>query len=213
MDKINFIQVDPAKLEVKRTVQKKLINEALKKGNDLKGDKFLELCDWKTVYQQAGIKDDTKQLLDSAGAIQKDREVEMIEVNAGASNMEPLTSGHEATEIDKLADTRLRCYMLIKTLIWEKYEESICGGDVVNSLSEMIDFCIDDLKEEIRIWDVVSINLWDIEEIGRYVAWKDAPCGIGSYVRNLINGHLLTSYETCNALISSLTELRENKPN
>jgi len=85
--------------------------------------------------------------------------------------------------------------MLIKTLIWEKFEESICGGDIVNNLSELIDFCMDDIHEPICIWEVVKESLWDVNQITRYISWVNTPC-LGGYMKNMINSQLLTTYET-----------------
>ena len=124
----------------------------------------------------------------------------------------PLNNSGTTTETEALCDTRLRCYMLIKTLIWEKYEESICGGDIVNDLSEMIDFCMDDLNAPVNIWEVILSQLWNVDDLQKYIGFANSPI-IGNYIKNLINSNLLTTYETLNALISSLNELRENKPN
>lgn len=79
--------------------------------------------------------------------------------------------------------------MLIKTLIWHKFEESVCGGDIVSELSEMIDYCMDDLSKPVDIWSVVRDSLWDVDQVTRYIGWANTPL-LSGYMQNFINSHL-----------------------
>lgn len=210
---VDFLPCDPHKEQVKLTVKKKLWIESAKMSTSLKDNKFLGLVEWDSVYRQAGLKEDAEKIMkEESHLASHSRNIELSEINTGEL-ARPLNNEHKDTpEMDVLADARLRCYMLTKTLIWEKFEESICGGDTVNKLSELIDYCMDDLHEPIRIWDVVLTQFWSVEDLQRYISWANKPV-VGNYMKNLINSNLLDTYETLNALISSLNELRENKPN
>ena len=145
MEKISFTVKNPWKEKVKLNLQKNLLVASFEHEESIRISKFLKLCDWNQVNDMSGISGLAKECSNKADPLQ-----EYLELRPLGGDQDYAMMNSE----DGLIETRLRFYKLLKAQIWERFEESICGGDIVRNLNEKIDLCMDELDKKIWIWDL-----------------------------------------------------------
>ena len=196
MEKIDFTPVNNWKVKVLQTLNKDIIIKSVEKEESLKHNKFLKLVDWKNVNERSGINEAVIK-----ASNEKDPLQELRDLNAEGGDLDYAAMNNE----DAMSETRLRFYKLLKAQIWERFEESICGGDIVNALNDFIDLCIDELNKKIWIWEAVSDGFMTPDQLNNMIDWKDTVL-IGKWARNHVVSHLLETYEKLNVLILSFNE-------
>jgi len=198
MDVVDFMPRNPIRENVKKNIKMCLVNAASYHEEAIKNNKFLKHAEWDKVNEQAGIVDSIKGILAEGPTETGERKVELSNFNATGDHLqEPLQSGDQ-TQSDVLAEVRMRFYTLLKAQIWERFEESICGGDIVNNLSELIDACMEELNKRFWIWECVADQLMTPENITSLLKWKDTPV-VGRTIQGTITTKLLQDYEMLTA--------------
>ncbi len=153
---INFNPVNPLSIKIKNNVKKNIVITVYKKSESLKENKFLNLADWKEVKNSCGIDriiaEQIKQELHEQARL--DKEAQSKGGNQPIELNEPL----KERDFDKVEveEVRLRMYNMIKSLIYEKFEEDFCSINVLKSLNEACEICMEDLGRPVWLWQEVS---------------------------------------------------------
>ena len=194
---IDFIPRNKLREKLKEGLSKSLVINSVKHQVEFSHNKYLALANWNDAYEYAGV----NQIIKDQRSKAANGEIELRE---GGQE-----TGYSAEE--NLAEIRYRVYRLIKQQCWEKFEESFCGSSVATVLKESVDQCMDNLEDNIWIYECVSNTTASIETLQWLLSYRNTIF-LGRISMSFINTYLLQTYETLSTLIVSLEQIIDNKP-
>lgn len=201
---INFAPINPLTYKIKNNVLKNIVITALKKREAIRSNKFLKLADWEEVKEMSGVEKFVNLQQKEAKEIEllqskRERQYEMVP----ATN-QPLTiQDYDKIEVEEV---RLKFYTLIKSVLYEKYEEDFCSMAVLREIQEACEACIEELHKPLWLWEYISQELISVEQILSLMWWRKVPI-IGIFSSNWFSSFFLATYEKLTILVMVLNQL------
>lgn len=204
MKLIDFAPINPLTYKIKNNVLKNIVIATLKKKDTIKDNKFLKLADWEEVKLMSGVEK-------FINLQQKEsKEIETLK-NKSAHPFEMVPTTKQPLNIqdfDKIEveEVRIRFYTLIKSVLYEKYEEDFCSMSVLKEIQEACEACIEDLNKPIWLWEFVSQELISVDQILKLMWWRNVPL-VGYFSSSWFSSFFLATYEKLTVLVMVLNQL------
>ena len=209
MKLINFSPKNPLSIKIMNNVKMNIVISVYNKSLNLKENKFLNLANWDEVKNSCGIKGLIEEQLkfnQSEKTKREDRkqdEIPLTDLNV------PLRE----RDFDQMEvhEVRLRILNMMKALIFSKFEEDFCSINVLKSLNESCEVCLEDLSRPIWLWEEVSQELLSVEQIMTLNRIRKIPL-IGRFTGGYLSRFFLDTYEKLCVMVMCLNELLDEKP-
>lgn len=107
-------------------------------------------------------------------------------------------SGINKNEADE--EVRFRILRYLKKLVWEQYETGECEEEAAQVLSESFDILLDNTGQKLTLWEVVSKNFTNFNDLRCWMAVKDYAV-IGNIAKKIILNRVFFVYDTTTSLI------------
>lgn len=192
IDKINFQPISDTKKRIKLTLKKRMIIGSVEKQQSLIYNEFLKLVDWKEVYNISGLINQVKEIND----LESDENYLQNENTLDQSLLSQ----------EKLHETRMRFYKLVKAKSFELFENNMCDTVTIRELNEICDLCLEELNKSIWIWECISNKFISIDNLESLLKKKDMFL-VGYYVKTMIINNLLFSYAILSTILKAMTEV------
>ena len=197
--KLGVVSEPEVRSRIRQNFLAELLVSSTKRFEEIKGYKYLNLCDWHKTRKLVGLDDMFSEIkkIDAQG------------------HMNPQELVHRASaytsfnESEIYAETRFRLLRIMKGLIWEKYEESQLTGDAARLLSEACDFGLDNTSKPIWIWEFLHSTFTGRRSINTYFRLRDTFF-IGRFARKYISQHLSFVYQVVTTFMLVAEEVMEN---
>ena len=211
MKLINFAPVNPLTYKIKNNVLKNVIIASLKKREAISQNKFLKLAKWEEVEKLVNIKDlITKESKESKELKRIDDEKKRKQ-GQEMKLTSPLLRGEKEFEKVEVQEVRMRYYNIIKSTMYEKFEQDYCSIPILKSLYETCAECMEDLDKPIWLWENVSQELMSVEQVLYLLKIRRIPC-IGGFTSGYFTKFFLTTYEKLSVIVMVLDEILDEKP-
>jgi NhaP-type Na+/H+ or K+/H+ antiporter len=208
---INFAPVNPLTYKIRNNVLKNVIVSSLKKNDTIKGNKFLKLANWEVVTKISGVDRFIKLHEEEVKKMDKANQ-KQLKVDK-EREMKGLKSPIREDEFEKMEveEVRMRFYTIIKSVIYEKFEEDFCSIPTLKNLHEILEECMEDLSKPLWIFENVSQELMSVEEIMKLIWLKKIPI-IGRFTNSYFSRFFLNTYEKLSVLVMVLTQILDERP-
>jgi hypothetical protein len=113
---------------------------------------------------------------------------------------------------DEMQEVRMNIYKLVKSKLYEKFEEAYCAIPTLKMLHENCEICMENLKIPIWLWDSVAQELLSLEAILWLLKISRKIPIIGQFSSGYFSRFFFNSYEVLSVMVSSLSEILENRP-
>ena len=204
MKMIGFAPPNPLTQKIKNNVMKNMVIETIKKKNGLKENKFLKLADWNEVKNSCGLEKIIKEQLKDISSVQ----LKDITKQPGELRRPLKEEDFDKTEVQEV---RMRVYNLIKSIMYEKFEENFCSINTLKSLNGICDVCLEDLNKPLWLWENMSQELLSIEEIMSLNKIRKIPI-IGRFTSGYFSRFFLNTYEMLSMTVMVLNQFLDEKP-
>lgn len=201
---IKFAPINPLTYKIKNNVLKNIVITTMKKNEAIKSNKFLKLADWDEVVNMSGI----GKMIN----LQKEEAKHLENINSLRHNQTELVSNLrqqlKIEDFDKteVQEVRLRFYTLIKSVLYEKYEEDFCSMAILKEIQESCEACIEDLSKPIWLWEYISQELISVEHILSLLWWRNIWI-IGLFSSSWFSSFFLATYEKLTVLVMVLNQI------
>jgi NhaP-type Na+/H+ or K+/H+ antiporter len=211
MKLINFGQINPLTFKIKNNVLRNLVIISFQKRETLTNNRFLKLANMEEAMNMTGV----KKLI----VLQKKEEEKMrkkqakLDANDKVKQMRMLTGPLKEPEYEEteLEEIRLRYYNMVKSVLFEKYEEDFCSLGTLKALHEGIEVCKESLNKPLGIWENVNEELMSPEEVIHLLSLRKFPI-IGRFTSGYFSKFFLNTYEKLNMVVMALNQIHEEKP-
>ena len=99
---------------------------------------------------------------------------------------------------------RLHIYNIVKSAVYEKYEQDFCSVNTVKFLNDSCEDCKDQLDKPFYLWDTVSQDLLSIDNIIYLNKLRQVPL-LGRLASGQISSMFLNTYEKLSVVVMVLT--------
>lgn len=211
MKLINFAPINPLTFKIKNNVIRNLVIGSYQKKESLTSNRFLKLANMDQAMAMSGV----KKLV----VLQQKEELRMrtnqakLDAADKLKQMRMLTGPLKEPEYQEseLEEIRLRYYNMVKSVLFEKYEEDFCSMGTLKSLHEGIEVCKESLRKPIWIWENVNEELMSPEEVIHLLSLRKLPI-IGRFTSGYFSKFFLNTYEKLNMVVMALNQIHDEKP-
>lgn len=153
--KVQFKTKTIAEQKLELNVQKKLVVESIKRKRELEISQFFQQVDWNVAIDLTHIKVYMSQIANVENELHQKNSTEMY-----SSRDSALFAKDES-----LIETRLRVYQLLMSETFAAIKDNLFESNIVQHLKDAIEFCADEPKRPIWVWENLSENFLSFEKI------------------------------------------------
>jgi CRP-like cAMP-binding protein len=206
-----FCPLNPLIAQVESNLMKSMVIDSIKKKEQIKNNKFFKLANWSAVITMTGL----WKLVNQQDQITA--KIEKMKRGGGGNKAVPLRElnsplkGDDGFDETEMQEVRMNIYKLVKSKLYEKFEEAYCSVSTLKMLHENCENCMESLTTPVCLWDTVSQDLLSLDAILWLLKLRKIPI-IGRFTSGYFSRFFFSSYEVLSVMVSSLTEILENRP-
>lgn len=211
MKLINFAPINPLTFKIKNNVIRNLVISSFQKKEVLTSNRFLKLANMDEALALSGVK--KLVVLQKKEEDRMKRNKDRLEADNKLKQMRMLTGPLKEPEYQpsELEEIRLRFYNMVKSVLFEKYEEDFCSLGTLKSLHEAIEVCKESLNKPLWVWENVNEELMSPEEVIHLLSLRKLPI-IGRFTSGYFSKFFLNTYEKLNMVVMALNQIHDEKP-
>ena len=195
---LGIVTESEVRLRLKKNFMAELMVASGKRFDEIKGHKYLTLCDWDKARKLIGI---DEMLIEIHKVDDKDKNqvhgVGMLSYKAFKDE-------------DVYAEARYRLLRIMKGIVWEKYEESQLTGPAARLLNEAVEMSLDNNRKPIAIWELLYSIFTGNKSLNLYFKMKDWFL-IGLIAKKHIAHHLSFLYQVVTTFVLIAEEVIEHQ--
>lgn len=182
------------------SVSSSILESTRKKMDQMKEDASYAMVNWEDVEKMAGPEALFNDMLKATKTGLK-----LLQQGALGSIPETLSKFSQLiniTDEDIILETRRRYYTTLKGLYWSIFEEHCCFGDSAVLLIQSANRCLDNIREEMRDWEIVTSIIYP-QRLMRFLHIASRLPLLGSYFRRLEYSYITQAYDVCRTFINA----------